>query len=326
MPVETVGAIAAAASAEKGLALAEKGIKAIGRQAEKINETLRGNFKILNQEVTVRFPEQVQETSVVFEASGGLLGRKIRFPFGRPNRVRLRPVRALSAAMESAVVVHPEGFELDTKGMVSADTYILDVEYGMAEPRFIDALVQRNTPSESPKDKTSEYWLHAVLKHPSVLKLRFGRLDLRDLDFLVDVGIAEHLKTVVPRSLVQELEAGVALLAERNPHAKFRLGRRHAQAMARRGKGSTMELLGSLQTLFLPDTFRTFVDVKEDFHLGECERGVNFYDSLPIPTWPRSMKVISRTDLSLDNPVAKGVLVYRKDDFVGRVRELLRLE
>jgi len=323
MPLGTTGIIAATAGAEKGLAIAERGVQIVGKQAEKVNDVLRGSFKILSQEITIRFPDQLQETSIAFEATGGLIGRKIRFPFGRPHRVHLRPLRVPSGELESAVSIDSSGFEINTKGMTVADTYVLDVEYDIPEPRFIDALVQRNVPAESPKGSLSEYWLHAALKHPRVLRGRFGKLDLRDLDFVVDVGIAEHLKTVVPQSLIRELEAGVALLAERNPHAKFQLGRKHAIAMARRGKGNTMELLGSLQAIFLPETFRTFVDVKEDFHYGECERGVNFYDTLPIPTWPRSMKVISRADLSLESPTAHGVLVYRKDDFLAGVKKAL---
>jgi len=318
--------IAAATTTSKGLAIAERGVQSVGKQAERIHEVLRGSFRILDQEITIRFPDQVQEVSIAFEATGGLVGQKIRFPFGVPNRVHLRPIRVPSSDANSAVRISSDGFEINTRNMVSNDTYLLDVEYRIPEPRFIDALVQRNVPSESPKGSLSEYWLHAALKHPSVLKTRVGRLDLRDLDFIVDVGIAEHLKTVVPQALVQELEAGVALLATRNPHEKFRLGRRHAQAMAHRGKGSTMELLGNLQAIFLPERFRSFVDVKEDFHYGECERGVNFYDTLPIPTWPRTMKVISRADLSLENPTAKGVLVYRKDEFLDSVKKAIKVK
>jgi hypothetical protein len=320
------GAVAAAAASTKGLAIAERGVQTVGKQADRIHDALRGSFHILNQEITIRFPDQVQEVSIAFEATGGVVGQKIRFPFGVPNRVRLRPLRVPSADATSTVALSSDGFEIKTKSMTSNDTYLLDVEYPIPEPRFIDALVQRNVPSESPKGALSEYWLHAALKHPSVLKTRVGRLDLKDLDFMVDVGIAEHLKTVVPSSLVQELEAGVALLATRNPHEKFRLGRKHAQAMSHRGKGNTMELLGNLQAIFMPDKFRSFVDVKDDFHYGECERGVNFYDTLPIPTWPRTMKVVSRADLSLENPTAKGVLVYRKDDFLDSIKKAIRVK
>ena len=78
-----------------------------------------------------------------------------------------------------------------------------------------------------------------------------------------------------------------------------------------------------MQTLFLPNKFSTFVNVKEDFSYYDCERGLNFYDKLPFPTWPRTMKVVSRTDLNLNKLTATGSLLYKKDDFLDKIKKIL---
>lgn len=302
---------------------AERGMVEVSRRADQVRKILLGEFVIESQEVTIRCPEQVEVVSIAFKAKPGVVGKKVRVGGGKPKRAHLRPLIGLSEAPADAVGVYDQGFEIRTAGLAGDGLFLLDVEYTLSSPGFLDALVDRNVPREAPKGDSSEYWLEAQLKHPKALKVDYGRFDLRDLDFEVDVGIAEHLKTVIPGSLIRELEASVALLRETDTHKKGVLARAHTVAMRQRGSGSTTELLGSLQALFLPDAFRKFVDVRQDFRYGGCERGLSLYDTLPIPTWPRTMKVVSRTDLSLDLPAAHGILEYKKDDFLTRVEQVV---
>ncbi|WP_309492716.1 hypothetical protein [Candidatus Hecatella orcuttiae] len=304
-------------------ALAEKGVGEIIKTASKIYETIKGSYKVLNQEIVVLCPESVQHFSIAFEATGGFLSQKIKFPFGKPLRVRLRPLRSLQDLSE-AIFLTEEGFEINTRGMQAEDTFLLDVDYRITDPKFVDALVQRNHARELPKDRESEYWMHAQLKHPKVFQTKYGRLDLRDVDFSVNVGISEDIKMSIPSAFRRELEAGVKLLMERDPHRKYMLGREHVKAMRARGKGkSVIELLGDLQDLFFPRTFRKFVEVKKDFRYSECHRGSDFYETVPFPTWPKTMKVISRTDLGLERYAAEGILVYKKADFLEQVSKIL---
>src|SRR3972149_291020 len=265
---------------------------------------------MLNQEIVVRCPEGIQKTSIAFEAKGGVLGHKIRFPFGRPRAARLMPVKSLQDMSELALLLTDDGFEIDTRGMTKDDIFLLDVEYEVKTEGFVDALVERSAASEFPKDRESEYWMHASLKHPKLLQTKYGRLDLRDVNFDVDVGVSEHIKTVIPNVFRAELELAVKLLAEREPHRKKVLGVAHTIAMRSRGQKSSLpEIMGDLQELFFPTTFGKYVTVTKDFHYAECLRGSNFYDALPFPTWPKTMTVVSRTDLSLDRCAAEGVLV-----------------
>ena len=53
-------------------------------------------------------------------------------------------------------------------------------------------------------------------------------------------------------------------------------------------------------------------------------RGGDFYEKLPFPTWPRSMKVVSRTDLNFENPTADGNLIYKKDSFAEEIGKIFK--
>lgn len=304
-------------------AAAERGVNEVARRAERIGAVLTGDFRIVSEEITIKCPEETEVVSIAFEPHAGVLGQKVKFPLGKPERAHLRALEGSSEGLQNALAIHDNGFEIRTRGMGSSRLFLLEVEYDIEHPRLLDGLIQRNTPAETPKSKSTEYWLHAELRHPAALKTRYSRFDLQDLEFAVDVGIAENVKTVLPKSLVKELETSVALLESRDKIRKRVLADEHLRAMDLRGGESTVRLLGNLQSVFVPTAFRRFVEVKRDFHYGDCERGVSLYDTLPIPTWPRSMKVVSRTDLSLERPASQGTLVYKRDAFQKRVQELL---
>lgn len=309
-----------------GKTLAEKGTEEIVKKTSKIYELLCGVYSPQNQEIVISCPENIQKYSIAFETKHGVIPKKIKFQEGRPIRVNLRPIRSFTD-LSSAITLLPDGFELNTQKMSEDDLFLLDIEYRITTPNFLEALVEKNRAKELPKDRENEYWMHAELKHPKVLKTKYGRLDLRDVDFTVDVGISEDINMVIPSSFKNELSSAKALLAEKNPHKKWGLGLQHVHAKKARGKGKDLvKSLGNLQNMFFSSKFCKYIDVQKDFHYSECYRGSNYYDNVPIPTWPKSMKVISRTDLGLENFAAEGVVVYKRENFLEEVAKILGIK
>jgi hypothetical protein len=307
----------------KGFDLASKGVEEITKNASKIYEEVRGSFKTLSQEMEIMCPEEVQRISLAFEAKGGILPKKIRFPFGKPIYVSLRGITGMQD-IGTSVSTTDDGFEIETSKMKGTDTYILNVEYKSKCEGFINDLVQRDAAKEVPKDRESEYWLHAELRHPKVLKTKYGKLDLRDVDFNVNVGISEDIKMVIPGELRYELDLGVKLLNEREPHKKAQLAKAHSLAMSNRGPTRDItDILRDIQELFIPATFSRYLDVSKDFHYYKCERGMDFYDKLPYLTWPRSMTVVSRTDLNLDKFASEGIVKYKKVDLMEKLEKMI---
>jgi len=150
---------------------------------------------------------------------GGYVPKTIKFLNGRLIRINLRPLRS-GSDMSSAIQLLDNGFELRTSEMMKGDLFLLDIEYQISTGNFIDSLVERNRANELPKDRENEYWMHAELKHPKVLATKYGRLDLRDIDFTVDVGVSEDINMIIPPIFRAEMEAAVKLLDELNPHEK----------------------------------------------------------------------------------------------------------
>ena len=69
-----------------------------------------------------------------------------------------------------------------------------------------------------------------------------------------------------------------------------------------------------------------YEDVQKDFQYWDCSRESDFYDNLPFPTWPKSMKITSKTNLSLEKPAADRILIYKHQDFVSEIEKLFGLK
>ena len=69
-------------------------------------------------------------------------------------------------------------------------------------------------------------------------------------------------------------------------------------------------------------TFCKYVAVKEDFHYSNCYKSKECFE-LPIDVIPKRMNVISRADLTLDKPTAKGILFYNNTLFIDAIKKIL---
>ncbi|CAD7768187.1 hypothetical protein FHEFKHOI_00141 [Candidatus Methanoperedenaceae archaeon GB50] len=312
-----------------GKALVEGTIRKMMKKSENIDETLGEDFKILGREMRVECPQSIQNYSVTFETKVSglhLLPKKKKFNFGKVRRVTLRPIMSLQSIPDAISYVE-NGFEISLNKLERDIIYLLDIEYFIDDKKFIDSLVNRNVARESLDDETTEYWLVAQLKHLDVLKQNFGYIELKDLDFSVDVSVYNEIKMKVPSVFKKQLDIAVKILSKhhggRGEQFKLLAQLRQLQhAQKEKYYGEIFDIIDEIQEIFSPYTFSSFVDVKKDFQYYDCERGKDFYETLPFPTWPKSMKVISRTDVNFNRPAVDGMLIFKKKDFLKEIGKI----
>ena len=296
--------------------------------AERIYKALFEVSKITSQEIRVKCPDNIGEYSVAFEIRRGLLGLKRlkrKIPFDHPDLRRVSMHSTPLMKSESDAIVYTEnGFEiLLDKLSKDTDTFWATIEYDIKDKKFLDDLVQRDSQTESITETKNKYWMHAQLKNLRALQTNYGRLDLQDVDFFVDVAVYQDFKTKIPKPFTEDLEIIAKWISEKEREKKHKLSMAHMrQQRTKRYAGREQEVLKDLQDLFIPEHFCTFIDVALPFRYSDCIRGKEFYDKIPFPTFPKAMKVISRTDLSLDKPAAEGKLVYKKKDFQDKISEV----
>ncbi len=307
-----------------GKIVVEKVVKEAINRAGSIDSVLKDEFRICGRDITIQCPESIQTYSITFESRKGLFSsNKKRFKFGSVKRVSIRPIRSLQPLYD-AINITSDGFEIELNKLEPNELYMLDAEYNINDPKFIDSLVYKKVAKEIPTEDSKEYWLVAQLKHLKALQQEFGNIELRDIDFGVDVSISQEIKMKVPKVFNEQIETIVKLTQKHGRSEKEKLLRSLLVQQNKKYSGKELDILKDLQKLFLSSKFQDFVEVRDDFHFSDCIRGVDMYGTLPFPTWPKSMKVISRTDLNFSKPATDGLLVYKKSRFISELDKIFR--
>jgi hypothetical protein len=298
-------------------------------KGSKLIDKLKSDFSIEGQELTFLCPENCEKWSIVFQSKKGLLGGKKSFMLPSVRKVAVASIMPLKDVTSRCINLLPHGgFELQYKNLVDNVPYLLELEFSIENPMFIDNLVYRKV-QEDTLQEYRRYWMQAQLKFLDILDKMFSNVRFEDLNFDVRVSTHEDVRTAVPTSFKKELEVVVKWMSETDRERKSRLSMEHLRLLrARRGGKikhgkSVLELLQELQDIFLPKTFRTFLKVERDFYYHDCLRGADYY-AAPFPTWPKFMTIITRTNLNLNKPAAEGFLDFNYHDFKNKIEDLFK--
>ena len=290
--------------------------------ANHVDSNISDAFTIQGREITVLCPESIQKYSISLSSKeSGFFNNKVKFEHGDVRRANIVSVIGLKTI--DAIKRLDTGFELDLKKLKPGEQYVLNAEYFLNEPNFIESLVNREVVRETPKNDSTEYWMVAQLKHLESLKSTYCKIDLRDVDFNVDVGVHQDVVTRIPSHFKDQLETISELTKRKGRGEKYKLFQKLLHIQNTEFGGKEYKILGDILNIFSPPNFKKYVYVKNDFHYSACEKGNTMYD-FPIVTWPKFMKVTSRTDLSLDHPASRGELIYNRGSFKSELDKIFK--
>ena len=307
------------------IAKATGAVNSILSKSGKIHKSLASQCKVEGHELIVSCQDGMQHNTIALSVEHKPINGKLNINIGRNAPQRIRLVSIYGDDYTEAIIKTDTGFIINTKDIAGDGLYYLRFDYPIDTEKFIDAFVDIRKAKESPSDEKNEYWMHAELKCPQVLKQTYNRVEIQNIDFTVNVGVSSDIKSIIPHTFENELSDSLALLREKNPHEMTRKAMKLAYTKRERGnkKDDVMTVLSSLQRLFESRNFGHYISVEKDFTYSHCYRGMENYGNVPYPTWPLSMSVISRTDLDLNRPAAEGTVIYKKKDFLEEVRKLV---
>lgn len=300
--------------------IVERAIKKIGERVEETEMGLSKYFEITDREIRIHCPERSQSYSATIDVKRvPLIKRKINLKHGRIRRASIRPIRSLRRI--DAIQINDDGFTLDLGMLLAGETYAMEIDYTLEDSEFLDSIVDRSTPRETPT-APEQFWMVASLKHLDVLKSNYGTVDLYDLDFSVDVNITKDLETKIPKVFKQQIQQLIRVAGPLGRDELFREYYKLRQLKTKPYGKDALEKYQEIMDLFSPPKFKSFVEVKDDFHYFSCERGLSEY-TLAFLSYPKSMVITSRADLTLDRPIARGKLVYKSSSFQDEIEKIL---
>jgi len=299
----------------------ERAMKKIGQRVEETEIGISKDFEIIDREMRIHCPERLQSYSATVSVKRiPFLKRRIDFKHGKIRRASIRPTSGLGRL--DAITLHDNGLTLDLSKLQAGESYLMEIDYMLEDDEFLDSLVERSTPRETPGSTASEFWMVASLKHLEMLKSRYGAVDLYDLDFGVDVSISQDLKAKVPKVFKEQIQQLIKVAGPLGRDQLFREYFRLRQLKTKRYGKDALDKYQEILDLFSPPKFRNFVDVRNDFHYFSCEKGVSEL-TLSFLSLPNSMIITSRADLTLESPIARGSLVYKNSTFRDEIDKIL---
>lgn len=246
----------------------------------------------------------------------GLTHGSMEVPASQVYEVRTTGFSPYPQTIKGNITKYDEKLIIDLKPALKFDLFSIEISYRM-DDEFLKGLVRARSSPEPLRDQV-RYELSAQLRNLEGLELGFSEVDIEEFPVSARVHIADRINMNVPKYVKELLKIETEILDERNPHAGMKvveLQRKKTQLLRRLGKASLADKIKDLSLVLTPSHFINYVKTIEDFKLHHCERGTEFFRALGMLQLPKSMNVISRTDLNLKKPAAKGTMIYESRKF-----------
>ncbi|MCL2477650.1 hypothetical protein [Candidatus Bathycorpusculum sp.] len=218
---------------------------------------------------------------------------------------------------------------IDFRKCLNLEMFRIEIHYRMNESS-LNALVHQRSSPEPFKDG-KKYHLSAQLISPRSLTHGFSSVDVKDYPVTARIHIQESIDVALPSTKIfkQIRKIEEELLSDQDPHAvskTLQLHRQHRELKKRFEQEKPMQALRELLIFLRPEKFLNYVNVIDDFRLHKCKWGSGLMEVASNISLPQEMDIMTRTDLSLDKPAAKGILEYQETAFAQEVKKILNPE
>ncbi|KAA2280240.1 hypothetical protein [Candidatus Nitrosocosmicus sp. SS] len=214
-------------------------------------------------------------------------------------------------------------WKLNTKNLPGDEKYYITLE-GKIDPSFLDDLVwiQRSANRDS-SEKYDKYWLRAVIKNVHSFQSLWSSLEIEDVNIGVDISIMKAIATSLPSELsdvsmktVEFVKAG-----QGNDRNRLYAAWRDLYKVSKNSKIDYSHIIRVLNKISDARDFDRYLSTKPPFYLGPIRRIDQYAGYIPQKM---SVEVITR--LSLTEPKADGVLLFKKADYSKYVENELGLK
>lgn len=213
---------------------------------------------------------------------------------------------------------------IDLNPAMKFDFFSIEVGLKM-DSEYVKNLVRARAPVETFEDRI-HYHLSAQLKNPESLQLGFSDIEIEEFPVTARVHLTERINTHVPEYIKELVKVNSEMFDDRNPHRTpieiKVLDRKRVKLLRKLGKATLEQKIQELAQLLTDTHFTSYLSTKEDFRLDRCERSVELFRAIGMFQLPKFMNVVSRTDLNLKKPAAKGDLIYHSKKFEEEIERI----
>lgn len=307
---------------DKGLKVRIRDVGEIINLVERLSGRLNA-FNLIGKGVIINVSQGSFDVELGFDVRPGRqFNRVVKIPVFDALRVNLTSLPSLAVIDDALIFDENDGIVLSLDRMPDGvDSILLNIRCPLKHRRFMSRLVNKQVQTDTRSDFIS-YWMTAQFKHLKTLRDKLHSLRVEDLDFLVRVHIEQNIKEIIPHKFIRQLEVGRDLLQTKDREKKQSLAREHLRlAQSNRFVGNEEKVIEKIEDLLKPRNFESYLDLIGQFYYHNCFQAGSFF-RVPNFVIPSMMRVVSKTNLTLEEPAKKGELKFKRRDFEDDFEEI----
>ncbi len=300
---------------DKGLKVGIRDVGEIITLVDRLSGRLNA-FNVIGKGVTLNVSQGNFDIELGFEVRPGRpLNRVVKIPIFNAQRATLTSLPSFAVLDDALIFDENDGIVLSLDYMPEGvDSILLNIRCPLQHRRFMSRLVNKQVQVEPRNDVTS-YWMTAQFKHLRPLRDKLDSLRVEDLDFFVRVHIEQNIKEIIPHTFIRQLEVGKELLQTKDREKKQSLAREHLRlAQANKLVGNEEKVIEKIEDLLKPSNFESYLDLIGQFYYHDCSQAGSFF-RVPNFVIPSMMRVVSKTNLTLEEPAKEGELKFKRREF-----------
>lgn len=280
------------------------------------------------------FKPESKTLAIDFTNKTSTIGFRITVPdghrknFGKikiPARDGYKIVRMIDEAFEEqkqSWQTIDNHFVLNTKQLPLGGNFLIEMQKTI-DREFLNRLVFVKPTNLNDSDThVDKYWLESSIKSVDMIKEIYSLLEIEKVDFAIDVDLHKMFKLAIPDEVVEQTATARDLLATAVNFDRNKLFRA-AQAYKKQYKSNPPfdpnNFLRLIRRLTARETINDYITIERPYEIGTIEQVDDFADIIP-----QKINVHAITKLTLNDPIATGYLVFKRQEYIEKLKSDLK--
>lgn len=213
-------------------------------------------------------------------------------------------------------------FVLNTKHLPLGGSFLVEMQKNI-DSEFLNRLVFVKPTNLNDSDaQIDKYWLESSIKSIDLIKEIYSRLEIEKVDFAIDVDLHKMFKLAIPDEVIKQTMAARDLLSTAVNFDRNKLFRAALTYKKQYKSNPTFDpnnFIRLVRQLTARETINRYITIERPYEIGTIEPVDDFADIIP-----QKINIHAITKLTLIDPIATGYLVFRRQEYIEKLKSDLK--
>lgn len=269
--------------------------------------------------IEISYTAQEMEVTMLLSIPTGYKrwgANKIHLNYPNIKDIKLKTIPFFNDS--TAIIKTEHGYYLDVKKLEDCEQFVLIIKHDAPQSSLRELVSIQESDAPTHYDNgIEEYWLSVALKKRDILDKIFSGFNISNFENHFTINIHNSVATTIPKTFVNRLNNISKYIHETDREKMTKIAhQRLKQQREKRQQEDERVLISELRSNFCTsNSFLKFIKIDEPFRYKEAIQGLDCFDGVPFDVFPKTMDVISSTNIDFDHPTAEGKLYFKKTTF-----------